>query len=132
MKELVLAALSASAAWPCYAAQISVNQSTVNISGEIVSDDFVAFQSKTNLLNNATVALRSNGGKLLSATKIGEMIKTKGYSTDVHEYCASACTLIWMAGRQPYMAPTALIGLHAAYDASTGVVSGSANALVGA
>jgi len=30
------------------------------------------------------------------------------------------------------MAPTALIGLHAAYDAGSGVVSGSANALVGA
>jgi len=132
MKKLVLAALSASAAWPCYAAQISVNQSTVNISGEIVSDDFATFQLKTNPLSNATVALRSNGGRLLPAIKIGETIKTRGYNTYVPEYCASACTLIWLAGRQRYMAPTALIGLHAAYDAGSGVVSGSANALVGA
>ena len=132
MKKLVLAALSASAA-PCYGAQISVNQSSVNISGEIISDDFATFQSKTASLSNATVALRSNGGRLLPAIKIGEMIKTKGYTTHVPEYCASACTLIWLAGRQRYMSPTALIGLHAAYDAGNGVVvSGSANALVGA
>src|SRR5215471_10979984 len=129
---LAVAALLASVAWPCYAAQIEVNQSTITIYGDIDFGDFVTFKSKTSSLDNAAVVLRSNGGRLLPAIKIGEMIRTKGYTTYVREYCASACTLIWLAGQQRHMAPAALIGLHAAYDASSGVMSGSANALAGA
>jgi ATP-dependent protease ClpP protease subunit len=132
MKSTLAMALLASVAWPCYAAQIDVNQSTITIDGDIDFGDFVAIQSKTSILNNATVVLKSNGGKLLPAIKIGELIKTKGYATYVQEYCASACTLIWLAGQQRYMTPTALIGLHAAYDAGSGMVNGMANALVGA
>ena len=132
MKSILAMALLASAAWPCYAAQIEVNQSIITIDGDIDLGDFVALQSKTSILNNATVVLKSNGGKLLPAIKIGELIKTKGYTTYVQEYCASACTLIWLAGQQRYMTPTALIGLHAAYDAGSGMVNGMANALVGA
>jgi len=132
MKKLVLTILSASVAWPCCAAQIEVDHSTVTISGDIIFGDFVAFQSKTSSLNNAVVVLKGNGGRLLPAIKIGEMIRTKGYTTYVYEYCASACTLIWLAGLQRYMTPTAMIGLHAAYDTGSGVASGSANALVGA
>src|SRR5262249_11389184 len=133
MTKLALAAtLSASLAWPCWSAQIEVNHSTVTISGDIILGDFVTFQSKTSSLNDATVVLRGNGGRLLPAIKIGELIKMRGYTTYGYEYCASACALIWLAGRERYMASTAQIGLHAAYDAGSGMASGPANALVGA
>src|SRR5215813_8454941 len=46
--------------------------------------------------------------------------------------CASACALIWVAGRLRTVGDTPQIGFHAAYDADTGRESGAANAVVGA
>jgi len=132
MKQLALAALLSSATWPCCAAQIEVNQSTVTIDGDIDFGDFEAFQSRTRFLGQATVVFRSNGGRLIPAIKIGEVIRQKGFATYVQDYCNSACSLAWLAGSQRYMAATARIGFHAAYDGDTGQEAGMANAVVGA
>src|SRR5215831_10276048 len=104
MIRVVLTALLASAAWPCYAAQIEVNQTTVTIDGDIDFGDFETFQSRTRLLSQAVVILRSNGGRLVPAIRIGEAIRQKGWSTVVLEYCSSACSLTWLGGTQRYMA----------------------------
>ena len=132
MKKLVLTALLSSVAWPGHAASIEVGQQVVTIDGVIDFGDFETFQSKAGFLNNATVVLRSNGGRLVPAIRIGETIRSKGYSTYVDERCASACALIWLAGQQRYMSPTAQIGFHAAYNENSGQEGGMANALVGA
>jgi hypothetical protein len=132
MIKIALTALLASVAWPCHAASIEVYQATITIDGDIDFGDFETFQSKTRALSQATVTLRSNGGKLVPAIKIGETIRQKGFATYVHEYCASACTFMWLAGTQRYMAATAQIGFHAAYDDRTGQEGGMANAIVGA
>ena len=132
MIKIALTALLASVAWPCHAASIEVYQATITIDGDIDFGDFETFQSKTRALSQATVTLRSNGGKLVPAIKIGETIRQKGFATYVHEYCASACTFMWLAGTQRYMATTAQIGFHAAYDDRTGQEGGMANAIVGA
>jgi ATP-dependent protease ClpP protease subunit len=132
MKKLVLTALLSSVTWPSHAASIEVNQNVVTIDGEIDFGDLETFQSKAGFLNNAAVVLRSNGGRLVPAIRIGETIRSKGYATYVREYCASACALIWVAGRQRYMSPTAQIGFHAAYNENTGQEGGMANALIGA
>src|SRR5215468_9600786 len=132
MKKFALTALLASLAWPCHAASIEVNQATITIDGDIDFGDFEAFESKAGALSQATVILTSNGGRLVPAIKIGEMIRQKGFATYVHEYCASACTFMWLAGTQRYMATTAQIGFHAAYDDRTGQEGGMANAIVGA
>jgi hypothetical protein len=132
MKKLVLTALLSSVAWPGHAATIEVSRQVVTIDGEIDTGDVEEFQSKTSSLNDATVLLRSRGGRLVPALRIGEAIRSKGYSTYVNEYCASACALIWLAGQPRYMSPTAQIGFHAAYDENSGQEGGMANALVGA
>lgn len=132
MKQLALTALLSSLAWPGHAATIEVSRQVVTIDGEIDFGDVEQFQSKAGLLNDATVVLRSRGGRLVPALRIGEAIRSKGYSTYVHDYCASACALIWLAGQPRYMSPTAQIGFHAAYDENSGQEGGMANALVGA
>jgi ATP-dependent protease ClpP protease subunit len=109
-----------------------VNRQVVTIDGEIEFGDLETFQSKTNSLNDATVVLRSSGGRLVPAIRIGETIRSKGYSTYVDEHCASACALIWLAGQPRYMSPSAQIGFHAAYNENSGQEGGMANALVGA
>jgi ATP-dependent protease ClpP protease subunit len=132
MKQLAVAALLSSMVWPCFAARIEVNQATIAIDGDIEFGDFEVFQSKTRFLSQATVILKSNGGKIVPAIKIGEVIRQKAFATYVEDYCASACTLIWLAGSQRYMAATAQIGFHAAYNNDTGQEAGMANAIVGA
>lgn len=136
-KNLLAVALLSSTAAPCslnpvHAASIEVNQSTVTIDGAIEFGDFDVFKSKTRFLSQTTVVLRSDGGSLVPAIKIGELIRLKGFATYVQEYCASACTLIWLGGTQRYMFATARIGFHAAYNGDTGQEAGMANAVIGA
>src|SRR5215471_18038085 len=116
MRAVILTALLSSLAWPCHAASIEVNQGRVTIDGDIGPKDFEVFKAKAGVLSQAIVVLRSNGGKVLPAIQIGEMVRMKGFATQVDEYCLSACALLWLGGAQPYMAATAQIGFHAAYD----------------
>lgn len=132
MKKIVLAALLSGLAWPCLAASIDVKQAVVTIDGDMDFGDFEAFQSKTRFLSQATVLLRSDGGRLIPAIRIGEVIRAKGWATLVQEYCSSACSLVWLAGAERYMTANAQIGFHAAYDDRTGQEGGMANAIVGA
>jgi ATP-dependent protease ClpP protease subunit len=131
MKTVILAALLSSVAWPCHAALIEVAQGRVTIDGDIGPNDFAVFKAKTSPLSQAVVVIRSNGGKVLPAIQIGEMVRMKGFATYVGEYCLSACALLWLGGTQRYMAATAQIGFHAAYN-ETGHEIGMANAVVGA
>ncbi len=136
-KNLLAVVLLSGTAAPCslnpvHAASIEVNQSTVTIDGAIEFGDFEVFKSKTRFLSQATVVLRSDGGNLVPAIKIGELIRLKGFATYVQDYCASACTLIWIGGTQRYMYAAARIGFHAAYNGDTGQEAGMANAVVGA
>jgi hypothetical protein len=78
------------------------------------------------------VGLESNGGEAMEALNIGMIIHKRGFNTLVldNQICASACALIWLAGRTRYAAPKAAIGFHAIYFGDGNISSGG-NALVG-
>ena len=120
---------------PGHAAQIEVSGSpdvrAIAIVGTIEAADTETFQEKTRTLTEAVVLLSSNGGDVVTAIRIGEMIRARRFSTFVTDTCASACTLIWLAGSQRYMSRHARIGFHQASNGDTGEVSGAGNALVG-
>ena len=63
-------------------------------------------------------------------------LQSVGFSTVVSDQavCTSACALIWLAGKERFMAPTSRIGFHASSTVENpGVeVSSNGNALVGA
>jgi hypothetical protein len=133
MREIL--AISFLAIAPSHAAQIEVYDGKpelpiIGINGDIEVADVDRFQKLSSVLNNAAVMLRSTGGKMGPAIRIGEMIKDKGYTTIVKDYCASSCALIWLAGSKRFMTPTAHIGLHQAYK-STGEADGMGNAILG-
>jgi hypothetical protein len=134
MKRAILSALLLSAALPSYAAEVVVGGKpglpVIGINGDIEGNDADRFQDLSSTLNNAVVLLRSRGGEMAPAVRIGEMIKAKGYTTIVKDYCASACALIWLAGSKRLMTPTAHIGLHQAYNV-TGQADGAGNAILG-
>jgi hypothetical protein len=113
----------------------------IDVVGEILPGDDKTFEQKVvNLYKLAQrsviVTLASPGGSALTAMAIGELIKTRGWTTYVPSGtpCASACGLIWLAGAPHTIeaAPGVLIGFHAAYDNETHKEVGTANALVGA
>jgi hypothetical protein len=120
---------------PSYAAQIEVYDGKpetpiIGVNGQIEEADVDRFQALAATRNNAMILLRSEGGKMAPALRIGEMIRAKGYNTIVKDYCMSACALIWLAGSKRLMTATAHIGLHQAYIVA-GQADGMLNAIIG-
>lgn len=108
----------------------------ISLAGPIAPGDEVKFHDFAQALRYpAIVRLSSYGGNTMAALAIGREIARLGYTTAVAEgeFCASACGLIWLAGRQRISAPNAHIGLHATYLQQDGksVETSPGNALVG-
>lgn len=62
--------------------------------------------------NVRTVRLQSAGGRLFEAEGIAADIRRRGLDTYADGLCASACTMVLLAGRQRDAAPQARIGFH--------------------
>lgn len=68
------------------------------------------------VLNSApgtrTVMLDSDGGRIFEALRMAELIRARGLDTRVERNCASACTLILLAGKDRSAHRFAQIGFH--------------------
>ncbi len=105
------------------------------VQGDLSVGDQKAFIDKVLGLEDAVVVLSSDGGSIQAALAIGKAIRLKGFTTlmpDAHR-CVSACALIWLGGQTRYMAATAEIGFHAAYEMNNGasIERGAPNAAIG-
>jgi membrane-bound ClpP family serine protease len=60
------------------------------------------------------VRLESPGGHVGPAIQIATMIQQRGLDTYVGRFCASACTIAFLGGRQRWLAPGARLGFHQA------------------
>jgi hypothetical protein len=82
----------------------------------------------------AIVFLESTGGIIGTAIRIGQIIHEYGFSTAVADetVCTSSCAIIWLAGKERFIATTSHVGFHASYKAENHEVSSSGNAIVGA
>lgn len=119
-----------------YSGRMDSEINYVVVAGEITAADTQKFITATKDLSDGLVVLASGGGSVTSAIDIGTLISYKGFSTFVPEdtLCASACALIWLAGKNRFAEDASLIGFHAAYVFKEGIPyeSGTGNALVGA
>jgi hypothetical protein len=59
-----------------------------------------------------TVRLDSIGGRILEAQKMSDIIKARGLSTFVARDCLSACTIVFLGGKERYVLATARLGFH--------------------
>jgi hypothetical protein len=75
-----------------------------------VAKEFAQLLSSAGSLQ--TVHLSSAGGRLVEADRIAALIKARGLDTYVADKCASACTNIFLSGRNRLIAPDARIGFH--------------------
>jgi hypothetical protein len=103
----------------------------VDFVGKINDDDFKTFKEKTDQIypigaghpkKQVFVMLMSCGGSGIPALQIGDWMRTRGMSTFVpgDRTCASACALIWLAGRPRTVGDTPKIEFHAAFDGPPG------------
>lgn len=59
-----------------------------------------------------SLVLNSDGGMVVAARAIATEVLKKGMDTQVTGRCASACTLIFLAGRERHLTPGGQIGFH--------------------
>ncbi len=88
---------------------------TVSIGGPIGEADYRAFHDLAAAHPDALVVLTGPGGRVDPALAIGREIRARGMRTLVPAgaTCASACSLIWLAGTQRLLGEGARIGFHA-------------------
>lgn len=95
------------------------------ISGPIRPGDQAAFHAAANTLQGDVVVTTGPGGSVLAALNIGSEIRSRGWSTLVpaDETCASACSMIWLAGVRRMMAEGSRIGFHAMSIQKNGTIT---------
>jgi hypothetical protein len=59
-----------------------------------------------------TLRLTSPGGRVVEARDLSEVIADRKLTTVAVGNCASACTVLFMAGRERLLAPTTTLGFH--------------------
>jgi len=101
---------------------------TLFASGPVVGDDFVRF--KTAFAEGGlqrVVFVNSPGGDLWAGLQVGRMIRDAGLETRVSGHCHSACSVMFLGGRDRRFAtghpPRAtMIGLHGPHNRATRAV----------
>jgi hypothetical protein len=58
------------------------------------------------------IRLNSTGGRINEAQRIGDLIKGRGLDTLVSSQCLSACTIIFLSGKNRFITADAKIGFH--------------------
>jgi hypothetical protein len=92
------------------------------ISGMITAGDDARFHALAATLPHAIVVTTGPGGLVGPALAIGSETRARGWSTLVPAgtQCASACSMIWLAGSERMLGENAQIGFHAMSMAHNG------------
>lgn len=103
---------------PAQAGQVTIQDGricAISIAGRIEDGDDLLFSSLASAYPHALVVLSGPGGKVVPALAIGREIRARGLRTLVpaEAVCASACSLIWLAGTPRLLGTDARIGFHA-------------------
>jgi len=92
---------------------ILANGETLEFSGGIT---FGVTQELERFLNAMagvrSVRLNSTGGRILEAQKMSDMIRSRDLATVVAVDCLSACTIVFLGGKERLMLPGARLGFH--------------------
>ena len=103
------------AAEPTYRVRLSLDESTVELLGELTL--LSAHEAAQLLMRRPqvkTLRLTSPGGHLGPALVLADVVARQGLTVYVPLYCASACTLVLAAGRERLLAPGARLAYHSA------------------
>jgi rhodanese-related sulfurtransferase len=110
---------------------LEVVENKIFATGPVGGNDFNQFKDAfENPRINTVVFVNSPGGDLWTGLTVGRMIADKGYQTVTVGSCISACSIMFMGGRDRRFGdsfrPTFnMIGIHGAHDANTKQVIGA-------
>lgn len=94
---------------------LSEDGQTIYLVGTLAGDSFLAFDALLQRAPRARrVYLASSGGLLLEGRAIAALVRKYRLSTYVEHLCASACTMIFVAGKDRVIGPDARLGFHQA------------------
>ena len=93
--------------------RILANGRVLEFSGGITFGVAQEMQSFLAAMENVErVRLNSIGGRILEAQKMSDLIKARGLSTVVLEQCLSACTIVFLGGKERWIAQNGRLGFH--------------------
>lgn len=75
-----------------------------------VAKEFESLLDKTTGVT--TVRLNSIGGRIREAQRMSDLVKARGLATYVVEECLSACTIVFLGGKERFLLDTASLGFH--------------------
>lgn len=94
---------------------LSADGTTIYLIGSILGGSFKRFDAVLLGAPKArTLFLSSPGGLTIEARLIAAEVRKRGLATYVEQYCASACTQIFVAGRERIIGREAALGFHQA------------------
>jgi hypothetical protein len=89
------------------------NGTVLDFSGSISLGTAKEFETMLNAMDEVrTVRLNSIGGRIKEAQKMSDLIRNRGLSTLVTHHCVSACTIVFLGGKDRIMHTTAKLGFH--------------------
>lgn len=90
-----------------------IDGATIRLSGPISFSMSAAFaEALEQGPGLATLELDSPGGRVIAARSMARLVRERGLDTLVNGDCASACTLVFVAGAQRRIGPGARLGFH--------------------
>ncbi len=93
--------------------------------GAVVGSDFLAFKDAFDKAGVKRVVLvNSPGGDLWTGMQVARMIQLSGATTLASGYCISACSIMFIAGKERFFASgnkprNTMIGIHGAHNVAT-------------
>jgi PQQ-dependent catabolism-associated CXXCW motif protein len=127
MKHALFFILATCVSWVAQAMQVEVHGTTVYAAGRVV-DDYRKFQDALAQPGVDTVVfVNSPGGDLWTGIRVGQMIADKGLKTVVAGSCASACSIMFMGGKERsfsdvFRPALTFVGIHGAHLTATKTV----------
>ena len=96
-----------------FSIKVSANRKSVIIKGTLREGSAAEIQKVLDATPSATsVVLDVNGGRLLEAQRIARAVQSRGLDTYVESQCDSACTFVFLAGKDRAATANAKIGFH--------------------
>ena len=128
MKQLLLCVAVILMTCPVHSMKVEVHGSAIYASGPVESD-FGKFQEAMDKPGvDKVVFVNSPGGDLWTGMTVGRLIAKRGLNTVIAGSCASACSIMFMGGRErtfsdAFRPAMTYIGLHGAHNLDTKAVN---------
>lgn len=92
---------------------VATNGQSVIVLGMLREGSALEVQKILDAAPGATsLVLNSAGGRLLEAEQLARVVQSRNLSTYVEDQCVSACTYVFLAGKDRAATPNAQIGFH--------------------